>query len=131
MSLQDPISNVLCAINNAQMRLKSSMKVPYSKFSYEILNVLLEEGYIGALEVHGEGVQKSIFIKLKYYKNKPVVASIKRISKSSRRVYVGAKDIQPVLDGYGISVLSTPKGVMSNKMATHLGVGGEVVCEVY
>ncbi|MEO0144834.1 MAG: 30S ribosomal protein S8 [candidate division WOR-3 bacterium] len=127
--LTDPISDMLIRIKNGQMRKKESVKIyPKSKLKLEILRILKEEGFIEGYE---EG-EKDIVVKLRYYPTgEPVITDVKRISKPSRRVYVGYRDLKPVMNGLGIAILSTSKGIMTDKLARKLKVGGELLLEVW
>ena len=130
MNLSDPLGDMLTRIRNAQLRGKSVVSTPASKLRVRVLDVLQSEGYIrGYTEVEAEG-KKSIDIELKYYDGEPVISEIRRISKPGRRVYSAVKDIPLVQNGLGISILSTPKGVMSDNSARSENVGGEILCRV-
>lgn len=130
--LSDPIGDMLTRIRNAVMVNKKEVVIePASKFKMAILDVLKREGYIDGYRVEGEGVKKKIVVQLRYYKGKPVIQYIERVSKPGRRVYVGADEIPKVFNGLGIAVLSTPKGVLSDREAKKLRVGGELVCKVF
>lgn len=127
MSLQDPIANMLAQIKNGQMVKKETVVTPASNSKMAILKVLEEEGYITAFEKQA-GSKPTIVIHLKYYKQKPVIAYIKRVSKPGLRIYKKKDALPKVLGGLGIVILSTPKGVMSDKKARLLGQGGEILC---
>ncbi len=130
--LSDPIGDMLTRIRNAVMVNKKEVVIePASKFKMAILDVLKREGYIDGYRVEGEGVKKKIVVQLRYYKGKPVIQYIERVSKPGRRVYVGADEIPKVFNGLGIAVLSTPKGVLSDREAKKLRVGGELICKVF
>ncbi len=130
MNLNDPLGDMLTRIRNAQMRGRSLVASPTSKLRVRVLDVLQSEGYIrGYTEVEKDG-KREIEIELKYYDGSPVISEIRRISKPGRRVYSGAKDIPLVRNGLGISILSTPKGVMSDNVAREENVGGEILCRV-
>lgn len=130
--LSDPIGDMLTRIRNAVMVNKKEVVIePASKFKMAILDVLKREGYIDGYRVEGEGVKKRIVVQLRYYKGKPVIQYIERVSKPGRRVYVGVDEIPKVFNGLGIAVLSTPKGVLSDREAKKLRVGGELVCKVF
>ena len=132
MSLVDPIGDMLTRMRNGQMRSLNKINVPYSNFRSKILEVLKKEGYILDFEVReGENKIKSIFVKLKYYEGQPVIKEIKRISKPGRRVYSRATSIPKVLNGLGVAILSTSKGVMSDVEATKNNLGGEIICRIY
>lgn len=131
MNLNDPIGDLITRIRNAQMRHKSTVTTPASKLRERLLEVLLEEGYIRgykAVEIDGK---RELEIELKYYEGAPVITDIARVSKPGRRVYSSIKDLGLVRNGLGISILSTPKGVMSDSAARAQNVGGEVLCKVY
>jgi small subunit ribosomal protein S8 len=132
MSINDPLGDMLTRIRNAQMRKKSKVVTPASRLRASVLNVLQDEGYIrGFAEVHQEGGHPEIEIELKYFDGTPVISSIQRVSKPGRRVYSGAKELPSVRNGLGISIISTPRGVMSDSSARDENVGGEVLCQVY
>ena len=132
MSVNDPLSDMIARIKNAATRRRSKVLTPASKLRQRVLDVLQTEGYIrgySVLEEPGEFPQFEI--ELKYYDGQPVIAEIARVSKPGRRVYSSIKDLKPIKNGLGISILSTPKGVMSDTAARDLNVGGEVLCRVY
>jgi small subunit ribosomal protein S8 len=130
MVMNDPLGDLLTRIRNAQRRGKSSVSSPASKLRVHVLEVLQREGYIrGFTEVEKEG-RKELDIELKYYDGAPVISEIRRISKPGRRVYSPVRDLPLVRNGLGISVLSTPKGVMSDNEARTQNVGGEILCRV-
>ena len=127
----DPIGDMITRIRNAQMRGHSVTATPASKLRGWVLDVLQTEGYIrGYSRVEQDG-RASFEIELKYYEGAPVIQRIKRVSKPGRRVYSSVKELNPVRNGLGISILSTPKGVMSDTAARDANVGGEVLCQVY
>ncbi|MES1158779.1 MAG: 30S ribosomal protein S8 [Terricaulis silvestris] len=131
MNLNDPVGDLITRIRNAQLRGRSKLTSPASTLRVRVLNVLLEEGYIrGFNEVENEG-RKELEIELKYFEGAPVIHEIQRVSKPGRRVYSSIKDLGLVRNGLGISILSTPKGVMSDNAARDANVGGEILCEVY
>ena len=130
--MTDPIADFLTRIRNGRAANKRWVNVPSSNLKKRIAFVLKEENYIEDFFFITDDRKETIRIFLKYdYKGRPVIENIKRISKPGLRVYVGANEFPRVLDGLGISILSTSKGVLSNKKAQHLGVGGEIICEVY
>ena len=130
MNISDPLGDMLTRIRNAQLRGKSVVSTPASKLRVRVLEVLQSEGYIrGFTEVEKDG-KKNIDIELKYYDGAPVIAEIRRVSKPGRRVYSSIKDLPLVQNGLGISILSTPQGVMSDNAARDKNVGGEVLCRV-
>ncbi len=130
MHMNDPLGDMLTRIRNAQMRGRTTVSTPASKLRARVLDVLQREGYIrGWTEIEENG-HKSLEIELKYFDGAPVIAEIKRISKPGRRVYSSVKEIPLVRNGLGISILSTPKGVMSDNDARTENVGGEILCRV-
>ena len=133
MSMSDPISDFLTRIRNGLAANKRWVDIPSSSLKKRISFVLKEENFIqDFFFITNNGNKENIRVFLKYdYNGKPVIESIKRISKPGLRVYVGAGEAPRVLDGLGISILSTSKGVLSNKKAKLLGVGGEIICEVF
>ncbi len=133
MSMSDPIADFLTCIRNGFLAKKRWVDVPSSSLKKRIALVLKEEKYIkDFFFISGDGNKEFIRVFLKYdYQGKPVIENIKRVSRPGLRVYVGAGEAPRVLDGLGISILSTSKGVLSNKKAKQLGVGGELLCEVY
>jgi small subunit ribosomal protein S8 len=130
--MNDPIGDMLARIRNAQMRGKSTVSTPASKLRAWVLDVLADEGYIRGYEkttsTDGHG---AIEISLKYFDGVPVIRELKRVSKPGRRVYLGVKDIPQVRQGLGVSIVSTPQGVMSDANARAKNVGGEVLCTVF
>ncbi len=132
MSLVDPIGDMLTRIRNGQMRLLNKIDVPFSNFRSKILEVLKKEGYILDYEtISKEKKIKTISVKLKYFDGQPVIKEIKRISKPGRRVYSRATSIPKVLNGLGLAILSTSKGVMSDVEATKNNLGGEIICRIF
>ena len=132
MAINDPVGDMLTRIRNAQMRGMSKTTTPASKLRARVLDVLESEGYIrGYTAVEHQNNKKDFEIELKYFDGRPVIQAMKRVSKPGRRVYSSVKDIVPVRNGLGISILSTPKGVMSDAVAREHNVGGEVLCQVY
>jgi small subunit ribosomal protein S8 len=131
MNLNDPLGDMLTRIRNAQMRGRATVTTPASKLRMRVLEVLIEEGFIRAFaEVEKDG-KRELEIQLKYYEGSPVISEIARVSKPGRRVYSSIKDLGLVRNGLGVSILSTPKGVMSDAAARAQNVGGEVLCRVY
>jgi small subunit ribosomal protein S8 len=132
MMMNDPIGDMLTRIRNAQMRGKSTVKTPASKLRAWVLDVLASEGYIRGYEkAETENGQGEITISLKYFEGEPVIRDLKRVSKPGRRVYMSVQDIPVVRNGLGVSIVSTPKGVMSDASARSANVGGEVLCTVF
>ncbi len=132
MSMTDPLGDMLTRIRNAQMRRKPKVVTPASKLRARVLDVLQEEGYIrGYTRVDYEGGKSELEIELKYFDGEPVIKEIKRISRPGRRVYSPVRNLPTVANGLGVSILSTPKGVMSDARARMENVGGEVLCSVF
>jgi small subunit ribosomal protein S8 len=131
MNLNDPLGDLITRIRNAQMRGRSKLTSPASTLRVRVLNVLVDEGYIRGFSEVEKGGFKELEIELKYYEGAPVIHEIKRVSKPGRRVYSSIKDLGLVRNGLGISILSTPRGVMSDAAARTSNVGGEILCEVY
>ena len=130
--MNDPIGDMLTRIRNAQMRGKSTVSTPASKLRAWVLDVLADEGYIrGYEQTSSNNGHSAIEISLKYFDGVPVIKELKRISKPGRRVYLGVKDIPQVRQGLGVSIVSTPQGVMSDASARAKNVGGEVICTVF
>ena len=129
MSMNDTISDLLTRIRNAQRANKDIALIPYSKIKFSICEVLLKEGYISALDIEGD-LKKFIKVTLKYYEGKPVIEYIKRESRPGLRVFKSAKDIPSVNNGLGICIVSTSKGVMTDKQAKENNCGGEIICSV-
>lgn len=130
MSMQDPVSDMLTQLRNAQMMGIRVTRFAHSKFKEQILNVLKEEGYIEGYQTHEVGGKKDLEVALKYFQGRPVIEKIKRVSKPSLRVYRGYTEFPAVRGGMGISIVSTPKGVMADKAARAQKLGGEVLCTV-
>jgi small subunit ribosomal protein S8 len=132
MSMNDPIGDLLSRIRNAQMRKKSKVSTPGSRLRANLLDVLKTEGYIrGYAAVEHSNGRKELEIELKYFDGAPVIREISRVSKPGRRVYASVKALPRVNNGLGVSILSTPKGVMADHDARDANVGGEVLCTVF
>ena len=131
MSLIDPIGDMFTRIRNGQMRNLDTIVIPHSKFRINILEILKIEGYINNYHIDKKDNKQSLKIDLKYYEGLPVIKEIKRISKPGRRVYSRATSIPKVMNGLGLAILSTPKGVMSDAEARKNNVGGEIICRVF
>ncbi|EPX84240.1 SSU ribosomal protein S8P [Rubellimicrobium thermophilum DSM 16684] len=130
--MNDPIGDMLTRIRNAQARGKADVVTPASKLRAWILDVLRDEGYIrGYEQITDRNGHPALRIELKYFDGAPVIREIRRISKPGRRVYMGVRDIPQVRGGLGVSIVSTPKGVMSDAHARAANVGGEVICTVF
>jgi small subunit ribosomal protein S8 len=130
MSMSDPIADMLTRIRNAQMVQKVSVAMPASKLKTAIAAVLKAEGYIDDFAVRGEATKPQLEIALKYYAGKPVIEHIERVSRPGLRVYKGRHDIPNVKNGLGVAIVTTPKGVMTDRKARQAGIGGEVLCYV-
>jgi small subunit ribosomal protein S8 len=132
MAVNDPIGDMLTRIRNAQMRRRPKVSTPASNMRGRVLDVLTEEGYIrGYTRVEPKGGLPEFEIELKYFNGQPAIKEIERISKPGRRVYSPVKNLGPVANGLGVSILSTPKGVMSDAKAREENVGGEVICNIF
>jgi small subunit ribosomal protein S8 len=131
MNINDPISDLLTRIRNAHMRSKNKVSVPSSKMRERLLEVLHKEGYIRGFATIEKDGKSEIEIELKYFDGQPVIKEINRVSKPGRRVYASVDALPSVFNGLGISILSTPKGVMSDQEARAQNVGGEVLCTVF
>ncbi len=132
MSMNDPLGDMLTRIRNAQLRGKSTVRSPASKLRAWVLDVLADEGYIRGYErVTSENGHPELEISLKYAEGTPVIRELSRVSKPGRRVYSGVSDMPAVRNGLGVSIVSTPKGVMSDAAARAANVGGEVLCRVF
>jgi len=129
--MQDPIADMLTRIRNAAAAGLEKVAIPLSKEKKAIAEVLMEEGYLSAVSVEGEGVKAQVVVELKYVGTKAVIEGIERVSKSSCRVHCGSREIPRVRNGLGIVVLSTPKGIMSGRKAAKENVGGEILCRVW
>jgi len=130
MTMQDPLADMLTRIRNAQMAGKTHVDIPSSGIKVDVAKVLRDEGYITGFQVDGD-VQKTLRISLKYYEGKPVIAEIGRVSKPSLRAYRGRGALPSVRGGLGIAIVSTSRGVMTDRAARAAGVGGEVLCTVF
>ncbi len=132
MSLSDPLGDLLTRIRNGQRAHKSAITTPASRLRENLLRVLEREGYIRGFERYAvrDGVEE-LKVELKYNEGEPVISEIMRVSKPGRRVYAKIKDLQKVYNGLGISIISTPRGVMSDQEARQANVGGEILCQVF
>jgi small subunit ribosomal protein S8 len=132
MAVNDPIGDLITRIRNASMRNKSKVSSPSSKLRVSVLDVLKSEGYIrGYSTVEHKDGRNEVEIELKYFDGAPVIREIARVSKPGRRVYASVKNLPRVNNGLGISILSTPKGVMADHAARDANVGGEILCTVF
>ena len=130
MSMSDPIADLLTRIRNAQRVAKTTVSVPSSKVKVSIAQVLKDEGYIDGFTVKTDGGKAELEITLKYYAGRPVIERIERVSRPGLRVYRGSGAIPQVQNGLGVAIITTPKGVMTDRKARASGVGGEVLCYV-
>jgi small subunit ribosomal protein S8 len=130
MSMHDPISDMLTRIRNAQLVGHAEVAMPASRLKASIAKVLKDEGYIEDYAVRDNGAHKQLAIALKYYAGRPVIERLERVSKPGLRVYKGRDDIPRVMNGLGVAILSTSRGVMTDRKARADGVGGEVLCIV-
>ena len=131
MAMTDPLGDMLTRIRNGQQAKKDSVLSPASKLRAHVLEVLQREGYIRGFSEDATGAHPQLRIELKYFEGEPVIKTIDRVSKPGRRVYSAIKDLGKVRGGLGISILSTPRGVMSDIEARSANVGGEVLCRVF
>ena len=130
MSISDPIADMFVRIKNGQAMRKVAVSMPSSKVKVAIANVLKDEGYIEDFAVSTEGGKAELKIGLKYYVGRPVIERIERVSRPGLRIYKGKDEIPQVMNGLGVAIVSTPKGVMTDRKARATGVGGEVICYV-
>jgi len=128
--MTDPISDMLTRIRNAQMCGKNAVSMPSSKLKAAIAQVLKDEGYIDGFAVRENGVKRDIEINLKYYAGQPVIEKLERVSRPGLRIYRGVDEMPKVLNGLGVAIVSTSRGVMTDRKARSQGVGGEVLCIV-
>lgn len=130
MSMQDPIADMLSRIMNAQARMKREVAMPSSSQKVAITEILKAEGYLSNYRVSEEGVKRTLHIELKYHEGRPVIESLRRISRPGLRRYSAGDDVPRVLNGLGTAIISTSKGIMTDKQARQQGIGGEIVCFV-
>jgi small subunit ribosomal protein S8 len=130
MSMSDPIADMLTRIRNAQMVGHTEVSMPTSSVKTSIAQVLKDEGYIEDFRVQGEGTGRELRIGLKYYAGRPVIERLERVSKPGLRVYKGRNDIPRIMNGLGVAIVSTSRGVMTDRKARADGVGGEILCIV-
>lgn len=130
MSMSDPIADMLTRIRNAQRVEKASVTMPSSKLKVAIAQVLKDEGYIEDFAVRSDGGKTELDLTLKYYAGRPVIERIERVSRPGLRVYKGRHEIPQVMNGLGVAIVTTPRGVMTDRKARATGVGGEVLCYV-
>ena len=130
MSMSDPIADMLTRIRNAQAAEKASVSLPSSKMKQSLCQVLKDEGYIADFSVEENDGKTTLVIQLKYFGGKPVIERIQRVSRPGLRIYRGKDELPRVIGGLGIAIVSTSKGVMTDRQAREMGVGGEVICTV-
>jgi small subunit ribosomal protein S8 len=130
MSMSDPIADMLTRIRNAQAVEKTAVTMPSSKLKVAIAQVLKDEGYIDGFAIRNDDGKAELEIALKYYAGKPVIERIERVSRPGLRIYKGRDAIPQVMNGLGVAIVTTPKGVMTDRKARQTGVGGEVLCYV-
>ena len=131
MSMQDPLSDMLTRLRNAQMAGKKTVEMPGSKLKAAVAQVLVDEGYVGGFSVDDSSGKSRLSVDLKYFEGKPVIAEISRVSRPSLRRYSGKGDLPSVRGGLGVAIVSTSRGVMTDRAARAAGVGGEVLCTVF
>lgn len=132
MAINDPVSDLLTRIRNGQLRGMTKVKSPNSRLRVRVLDVLQQEGFIrGYAEIETKDGQRELEIELKYHEGRPVIRELKRVSKPGRRVYSSVKELTPHRQGLGVSIISTPQGVMTDSTAREKNVGGEVLCHVF
>ena len=131
MSMTDPIADMLTRIRNAQRAGKAQVSMPLSRSKRAIAELLLDEGYVANIQVVKEGVKSTLILELKYFDGRPVIERLERISRPGLRIYRGTDDLPSVLGGLGVAIVSTSKGLMTDRTARAQGMGGEVVCTVY
>lgn len=129
--MTDPISDMLTRIRNAQAVAHQTVSIPFSKLKFSLAEVLEKAGVVGTVSVQGKKIKKVIKIELKYKDGKPLVSNLKRISKQGQRIYIKKNNLRPIRQGYGLSIISTSHGLMTNVEAKRKGLGGEVICEVW
>ncbi|TAK04987.1 30S ribosomal protein S8 [Patescibacteria group bacterium] len=129
--MTDPIADMLTRIRNAAKVRKPDLTLPYSRMKLSIAQILVQEGFIAAVETRGENIKKELRLVLKYDGRESTIHGVSRVSTPGRRVYIGYKEIPQVRSGYGVAILSTPSGIMSGAQARKQKVGGELLCEVY
>jgi small subunit ribosomal protein S8 len=129
--MTDPIADLLTRVRNAQRAQKKTVAVPYSRNKEALLKVFADEGYVGDVTVEGDGAARTLRVTLKYFQGRGVIENIERISRPGLRIYRGKNDLPKINAGLGVSIISTPKGLMTDRAARALGQGGEVLCKIY
>ncbi len=127
----DPIADMLTIIKNGQAVSRKTVSLPCSKLKLSIAELLSKKGWLGKVDVHGRKTKKVIEIELKYKNGRPIIASLKKISKPGRRIYAKKDAIPSIKSGFGAAVISTSQGVMTDRQAAKKGLGGELICEIY
>jgi small subunit ribosomal protein S8 len=130
MSMTDPVADLLTRIRNAQTARKTEVSVAASTLKQAIVKVLKDEGYVGDFRIASEGAKSTLTIELKYYEGRPVIDRLERVSRPGLRIYRGKDELPKIQGGMGTAIVSTPKGVMTDKQARAIGQGGEVLCIV-
>jgi len=130
VSMSDPIADMLTRIRNAQSANKISVSMPNSKTKQAIANLLKEEGYVAGVEAETEDSKATMTVSLKYFEGKPVIDELKRVSRPGLRIYKGAEELPSVRGGLGVAVISTSRGIMTDRAARKAGIGGEVICYI-
>jgi len=131
MSMTDPIADMLTRIRNGQSAKKIQVTLPTSRLKVELAKLLESEGYISAFHEEGEGSKRNLSLELKYFHGKPVIEKITRVSRPGLRIYMSKDEIPSILGGLGVAIVSTSKGLMTDKVARQNGLGGEVLCSIY
>lgn len=129
--MTDPIADMLTRIRNSQRAGKGTVDMPWSKLKFRIAEILRDEGYVARVEMAGDGVRKTLVLTLKYIGKEPAIQELRRESKPGFRMYRHAEELPRVMNGYGIAIVSTSQGLMTNKAARKQGIGGEVICSVF
>ncbi len=130
MSMSDPVADMLTRIRNGQMAGHASVNIPSSKMKVALANVLKEEGFVSTYDVKEVNGKPELLVSLKYYEGQPVIEMIKRVSRPGLRVYKNKNELPNVVGGLGVAIISTSQGVMSDRQARKVGVGGEIICYV-
>lgn len=131
MSMNDPIADLLVRVRNALARGHAEVIIPASKIKAALLGVLREEGYIEGFEPAEHHGKPALLVRLKYHAGRPAIRSMKRVSKPGLRIYRGREALPRVMGGFGVSIVSTPQGLMTDRAARRAGLGGEVLCQVF
>ncbi len=129
--MTDSISDMLIRIKNAQAVSHQTVNIPFSKIKFNLAQVLEKEELIGAITIRGRKIKKIIEIKLKYEEGQPVIRELKRVSKPGQRIYFKKSQVKPIKQGFGLAIISTSQGLMTNKKAKKKGLGGEILCEIW